>query len=336
MTAFWAALIALGASTAGTIVWLILGACVIAYISTHPPRRRLKHTPAVFGATYEDVQFLSRDGLTLSGWYVPARVAEKKPAKPRGAVILCHGMCANRVEVLHWAEPLWKQGFVLLMFDFRALGKSDGELCTAGAEEKLDLLGAVDYLTSRPEMTEVSLGVFGFSMGGATAILTAAEDTRIQAVATHGAYATLDRAIKQRCRHHFGPFAPIVEFLVRRIGFYGGWFPVASSTIAPLNAVARLTPRPLLILHGSRDPIIRPADAHDLHAAAGYPKSLHVFPRSGHKRIHRTFRQEARGRLTAFFCEHFPVPEELEENGVVRVSYVTTAAPCLTPVRPGL
>jgi fermentation-respiration switch protein FrsA (DUF1100 family) len=299
VSVIWAALIALGASTAGTIAYILLGACAIAYLATHPPRRRVRRTPAEFGAPFEEVVFPSRDEVMLSGWFVPAN--EDAEDAPRGAVILCHGMLANRAEVLPWARPLWEDGFALLMFDFRALGESGGELCTAGYFETQDLHGAVDYLTSRPESVGLPVGVFGFSMGGAAAILAAAEEPRIQAVATHGAYATLDRAIKQRCRHHFGPFAPIVEWITRFVGDKMGWFPASPSLVSPVDAVSRLTPRPLLLLHGGRDRIIRPDDAHALHAAAGDPKALHILPRSGHKRIHRRLRQEARQRVAEFF-----------------------------------
>ena len=63
-------------------VWL-MGA------SGHPPRRRLPHqTPASFDMQYEDVEFPSRDGLRLTGWYIPGR--------NRAAVILVHRAAGAR------------------------------------------------------------------------------------------------------------------------------------------------------------------------------------------------------------------------------------------------
>jgi fermentation-respiration switch protein FrsA (DUF1100 family) len=300
---FWIVLLVLGVSLFGTLSWLFGGTFLITYLSTHPPRRRLKRTPAAFGAPFEEALFTSSDGVLLSGWYVPARSLGQAEAPPRGAVILCHGMLANRAEVLHWAAPLWERGFALLMFDFRALGQSGGDRCTAGYFETQDLRCAVDYLTARPDMAGVPIGVFGFSMGGAAAILEAADDPRIQAIATHGAFATLDRAIWQRCRHHFGPLGPLAEWVIRTLGVRAHWFPVSPSVVAPINAISRLTPRPLLLLHGGRDRIVHPADARDLHAAADHPKNLYILPRSGHKRIHSTVRQEAREHVARFFCE---------------------------------
>ncbi len=283
---------------AGTAFWLIVGSCAIAYIATFPPRRRLKRTPDTFGAPYENVWFPSRDGVMLSGWYLPAR------NRPQGTVILCHGMNANRVEMLSWAASLWENDFAVLMFDFRRLGKSEGDRCTAGLFEPEDLRGAVDYVKSRPDISALPLGVFGFSMGGATAILAAADDPRIHAVATHGAFATLDGAIMQRCRHHFGPFAPLSKRILMAYANRKNWLLAPPAMVMPVSAVPRLMPRPLLLLHGERDPIVPATHAHDLYAAASGSASLHLLPRSRHRRIYRKVRGEAHERVVNFFCDH--------------------------------
>jgi dipeptidyl aminopeptidase/acylaminoacyl peptidase len=252
----------------------------------------------VFNAPFENVRFPSRDGVALSGWYIPAR------HKPQGAIILCHGMSANRMEMLHWAASLWENDFALLMFDFRRQGESGGDSCTAGFFEPQDLRGAVDFVKSHPDIATLPLGVFGFSMGGATAIMTAADDPRILAVATHGAFATLEGAITQRCRHHFGPFAPLSERIMMAYSRRRRWFVVKPEVVMPVNDVPRLMPRPLLLLHGERDPIIPREHAEDLYAASSGSASLHLLPRSRHRRINRKFRPEAHARVVNFFCDH--------------------------------
>lgn len=278
---------------------IVIGSYLIAYLATFPPRSRLKHTPKEFGATFEDVLFPSRDGTRLSGWFVPA-----SDPQPHGVVILCHGMMANRSDMLSWAESLWRNSFSLLLFDFRANALSEGDRCTAGCYEPWDLQGAVDYVETRPDCVGLPLGVFGFSMGGATAILTAAEDERIQAVGTHGAYATLDGAIQQRCKHHFGPLAPIAERIILRVGDRRQWFVQPPSNIAPIKAVPDLKDRPLLLLHGEKDPIVPANHARSLYNATSGPVELHLLPRSRHKRINRKIRPEAHARVVAFFHKH--------------------------------
>jgi fermentation-respiration switch protein FrsA (DUF1100 family) len=234
-------------------------------------------------------------------------------------------MLANRSEGLEWAEALWRRGFAVLMFDFRAVGQSEGERCSAGYYESIDLCGAVDYALSRSDCRDLELGVFGFSMGGAAAIIAAADEPRIQAVATHGAYATLDRAIIQRCRRHFGPLAPLAEWATRAIG--ERWMPVPTAEVSPMNAVSQLTPRPLLILHGTRDRVVHPEDAHVLHAAAGHPKTLNILPQSGHRRIHRSHREQTREQVVEFFVENLhPKLTFAQEEPALQVAIVGSAA----------
>ncbi|HVF10498.1 MAG TPA: alpha/beta hydrolase [Abditibacteriaceae bacterium] len=282
----------LGLGAAGTL-WG-LGSLAFAYFSTHPIRRPLRRSPTEFELPFEDVSFLARDGVRLSGWFMPAPAA-------RAAIILCHGFPHNRTEMLFWAGPLHAAGFHLLLFDFRALGLSEGDLCSIGHHEIGDLLGAVDYLSARPEMSSLPVGVFGLSMGGAVALMAAAQDERIAAVATHGAYATLDRAIAQHCRLYFGPFAramhPPATWWGRR------WLPLDPREVSPLEAVLHIAPRPILLCHGGRDTIVRPADARALYAAASEPKQLHFMPRSWHVYIHPAERVAYEEMLLRFFEE---------------------------------
>src|SRR5258708_7161796 len=158
---------------------IVTGAVAIAYRSTHPPRYRIRRNPAKFGAKYEEVSFTSADGTRLAGWWVPA-------PDPRSVIILCHGMSFHRGQMLPWAEFLWKAGFSLLIFDFRALGESGGDLCTMGLHEPDDVLAAVDYVESRGDARCLPLGALGFSMGGVAVMLAAARDTRIEAISTLG------------------------------------------------------------------------------------------------------------------------------------------------------
>ena len=312
MRTLWMTLLGLGASTAGTLFVLIVFACLISYIATHPPRRNSKRTPENFGAAFDLVSFSARDGAQLSGWHIPA----KSLAEARGVVILCHGMMKTRADMLGWAEALWEHGFALLLFDFRGYGRSADELCSAGYKEVQDLLGALDYVESRPELAGLPIGVFGFSMGGAVSIMTAADDLRIQAVATLGAFATLDRAVWQRCKRHFGPFGPIAKWAMTNIGFVKRWYPVEFSRVSPINAVTRITPRPLLLLHGGRDKIVNLADAHDLYGAAGYPKELRILTESQHGIMPDALRQKTEEQVAQFFCNglpaRLPAPSRME------------------------
>jgi dipeptidyl aminopeptidase/acylaminoacyl peptidase len=271
------------------------GSFASAYFATHPLRFRPQYTPERYGFPYEEIAFLSRDGLTISGWFLPSPGA-------KAGVVLCHGFPNNRCETLFWARMLYAYGFHMLLFDFRALGSSEGRLCTIGYHEVNDLLGALDYLEKRPEMQGLPIGAFGLSMGGAVCIMTAAQDQRIRAVATHGAYASLDRAIQQHGRFLLEPFRSVYTWSTL---FFGRrWFPIEPNQVAPVKVVDRLSPRPLLLMHGKRDLIVHPEDGRLLYEAAKPPCKLIFHPRSWHVMVHPNDRRLYQEEFAAFFCNH--------------------------------
>jgi uncharacterized protein len=282
---------------------LAAGAAAIAYFSTHPPRCRIRRTPADIGADFEEVTFPSADGTGLSGWWIPA-------ARPRAVLLLCHGMSAHREQLLPWASWLREAGFSLLLFDFRAMGQSEGDLCTMGLFEPEDVVGAVDYLKSRPDARELPLGALGFSMGGVSIMIAAARDERIEAISTLGSYTGLDRAIAQRCRRHFGPLGPVVEKPARKLG--AKWFPGDPLEVDCLAAVRKLGRRPSLFANGTKDPIVPPRHAEDLLEAASGPKEIVLLPHTAHSYPAVQDRQSYEDAVLGFFCRTLTRDGEVE------------------------
>jgi dipeptidyl aminopeptidase/acylaminoacyl peptidase len=131
-------------------------------------------TPADAGLEYEAVEFRSRDDLTLFGWYL-------RGAK-RAAVILVHGHGSKGIVMIYHASAMVAKGYTVLMFDLRAHGSSEGDVCTSGWLESSDLLGALDYLRSRDDVDGDKIGVLGLSLGGQVALRAAAQDESIRAV----------------------------------------------------------------------------------------------------------------------------------------------------------
>ncbi|HXG23689.1 MAG TPA: alpha/beta fold hydrolase [Chthonomonadales bacterium] len=276
------------------VVGIGLGSWMLAYLSTHPLRWPV-FRPRDLKDVLEDVQFSSRDGLRLSGWFLPANDA-------RGGIVLCHGAFSHRSEMLFWARIFHRRGYHVLLFDFRARGRSEGQRCSLGYYEVQDLEGAIDYLLTRPEMAGLPAGVMGLSMGGAVALMTAAKDERIAAVATHGAYAQLNRAIAQHGRLFLGPLGPL--FAVPTAWWGMQWLPIKPEKVSPREAIARIAPRPVLIMHGARDRIVRREDAELLYQAAGAPKEKLILPRSWHFRIYPSEQPGYAEILGAFFEKH--------------------------------
>src|SRR5918992_2150442 len=157
------------------------------YVSIRPPKIISSITPRAYNLQYENVSFKTADGITLRGWHVPS---EKKTEK---TLILLHGYPADKGDILP-ALAFLQKDFNLLLFDFRYLGESEGSYSTAGAKEVEDLLAAIRFLKSRA-ITEV--GVWGFSMGGAVALMATEQAPEIRAVVAESSYAKLSEMALQ-------------------------------------------------------------------------------------------------------------------------------------------
>ncbi len=102
----------------GTIVLVIALSFILVYVNTHPPRYTLRITPSQYQSEYEDVTFVTTDDIALKGWVIaPPRRKARLPA-----VIICHGLGANRSDLTDLAVQLSRRGYIVLAFDFRAHG----------------------------------------------------------------------------------------------------------------------------------------------------------------------------------------------------------------------
>ena len=275
------------------VVILIAGAVGL-FGSQQVIRRRTpdrRTDPDEYGLSYEEEAFKSRDGLTLRGWFIPAE-------NPRGTIVFCHGHAGSMDPDIEYAPAFHDNGYNVLMFDFRGHGRSEGERVSMGYHERLDLLGAVDYLRSRGIDR---VGVLGFSMGGAVAISAAPQSEAIAAVISDGGIARLGNAIAGGVKERGSPSwiaAWVGPLIVCFAGLRpGAWLPKAD----PIRWVDKIAPRALLIIHGGLDPYVSLAEIEELYAKAGEPKELWVVPEADHRRVDRHHPDQYRARLLAFF-----------------------------------
>ncbi len=266
--------------------WLMAGQMV---------RRRPPDPPASpedVGLPFEPVTFGARDGVKLGGWLI----GEGK----RPTVIFCAGMFGSMDGDVHMAPHFVRAGFNVLQFDWRGHGISDGERTTLGLRERLDLLGAVDFLQSRGIQR---IGLMGFSMGGAVALRVAGEDVRAACVVSDGGFARMESALvgyamertKGRGRWLFQAFAKLV------LGMVGVRLGESVYQAAPMPVVGRIAPRPVLFIHGADDPFVPPADQDALYEACGEPRQLWRVPGAGHREVYNRQPDEYIERVMAFF-----------------------------------
>ena len=267
-------------------------------------------SPADYGLAYEDISFPSRDGIALRGWFIPSDPA-------RATVIFCHGHAGSMDPDLIYAPWFHEAGFNVLMFDFRAHGRSAGRNVSLGYFERRDLLGAIDYLRGQG-ITEV--GVLGFSMGGAVGIVTAPQSEAIRAVVSDGGFARLESAMlgwaqEQRMDLPRWLVLPLARLVVTVAGWRLG---VRLPEADPLRWVGRIAPRPILFVHGDRDPYVTVTDMESLYAAAGEPKELWRVPEAGHRQVDQCRPAEYRERVVGFFKRHLGDGEKRETSNVKR------------------
>ena len=231
---------------------------------THAHRNDFRDDPTRWGlGAAEEIDVTARDGIRLHSWLFRSPTAE-------ASVIVLHGHGGNKHTCLPLAQFLFPR-YNVLMLDHRGHGDSDGLRTTIGYEERLDVHGAVDLLLERGLGP---VGIYGMSMGGATAILAAAEDPRIAAIVADSPYARLRWAVQQSANLRGYP-----AFLSPAIAFLGC---LATSlhlryrmqAFDPVEVVDRIAPRPLLLMHGTEDDVVPVASAHALFARAGEPKEL--------------------------------------------------------------
>ena len=170
------------AGTIGVSICVILVAfvCAPAVMATNVPRTRLGHqTPTSLGFGFEDVHYETSDGARIGAWYIPSSNG--------AAVVLRHGAGSTRSDTLQQAIVLARQGYGVLATDARGHGDSGGRAMDFGWYGDIDIAAAVTFLTFRPDVDPLRIGVVGLSMGGEEAIGAAAADERIRVVVAEGA-----------------------------------------------------------------------------------------------------------------------------------------------------
>jgi len=225
---------------------------VLAFLTyLKPPKIHSEITPENLGLLYERISFQTTDGITLQGWFIPRSFDNTQDKQAQidttKTIIGLHGWPADKGNILP-ALAFFTETYNLFLFDFRGLGESVGTYSAIGAKETEDLKAAIRYLKSR-NIKEV--GVWGFSMGGAVALMTAPDTPQIKAIVSEASYASLDRMTAQAfqlplLRHPLGFLTSLWAKLILGIDI---------RKAAPVEAVSGLQ-IPILIIHSSNDEVI--------------------------------------------------------------------------------
>jgi alpha-beta hydrolase superfamily lysophospholipase len=263
--------------------------------SLNTPRRQTwldnyTFSPFEMQVPYEPVSFVTEDGVTIRGWWLPR-------AESRRVVVACTGHRGAKHELLGIASGLWRAGDNVLLFDFRGCGESDPAPPSVGHNELPDARAAVRFAQER--LPAGQIGLLGYSMGGAVAILVAAADPSVRAVVADSSYAAISDVIANAYRRRRLPAQPFLAVSDR----YNGWrYGYRYAALRPVDAIGRLAPRPVLLIHGAADELTPVAHAEELYAAAGEPKDLWIVPGAPHCCAYFADREAYVARVAAFFA----------------------------------
>ncbi len=176
-----------------------------------------------------------------------------------------------------------------------------------------DLRAALEYLSSRPDVDPSGFGILGVSKGGSTALCVAAEEPRIWGVITDSAFPTRGMLLHYMLRwaeiysRHVWKYIPgwIFQFLA--------WTAQRSTEKARHcrfanieRAVAKIGPRPWLMIHGEKDGYVTESIARGLFERARRPKELWIVENAKHNGCRQQAPETYRARLAEFFARFAP------------------------------
>jgi fermentation-respiration switch protein FrsA (DUF1100 family) len=264
-------------------------------------------------AEAENVSFQTPDGITLSGCYFRSTVWRRK-----GVILFGLEFGSNRWACLPYCEHLLANGFDIFTFESRNQGDSDSRpgydpLPWVTKYEVTDMEAALAYLKARSDGDPRGIGFFGISKGGGAGLLAAARDPYIRCVVTDGAFATYTTMVSYMCKwiaiysdrywiQHLLPtwfYGWMALEGLRQIGRERGCrFPHLE------RATPKLSPRPLLMIHGEADTYIKPEMARMLFDRAGPPKEFWLVEGAKHNQAIQVATEEYQRRVLDFFEKH--------------------------------
>ena len=141
-----------------------------------------------------DAIFYSEGSKIAAHLYLPDGI---DAAKKCPAIILCHGFAGIKEALVPpYAEGFSKNGFIVLAFDYRGFGDSEGERGSLIPDNQVtDIRNAITYLSSLGNVDPGRIGLWGSSFGGANAVKAAAMDRRVKAVAAQLTFADGERVV---------------------------------------------------------------------------------------------------------------------------------------------
>lgn len=292
----------------------------------------------------EGVRFPAFDGLPLNGMIVRGN-----PDVPRrGMVIFAHEFCSDMHSCARYCRPLEQCGYDILTFDFRAHGQTEADADYTPRQwvsdrEVHDMRGALAFASHwlRERGLSEEVGILGISRGACAAILATAEFPNVRCVVADGAFST-DTSIEYFMKRWAYIFATVrVVYENHPPGFWRflRWAMMLfarrefrCSFPSVRKSLARMTPRPMLFIHGEKDSYLPVEQSRRLYALAGQPKYLWIASGARHNQTVILHAERYAQLTTDFFDRHLAGMVEESKTGLLHAPEPTVDEAHAAPV----
>lgn len=207
-------------------------------------------------------------------------IENERPSESLPCVVYLHGNCSSRREALPYVPLLLPIGITVMAVDLSGSGLSDGDYISLGYYEKDDLSVLIEYLRSSKRCS--SVGVWGRSMGAATALMYSGIDKGdgfLKGIVVDSSFCSL-RQLCHELVHHYVPLLPnfLVDSALSLIkSTIRDKAKVNIDEIAPIKAIAHCRV-PALFISGTNDTLVNPNHSKTLHDNYGGEKMLMIIP----------------------------------------------------------
>ncbi len=233
-------------------------------------------TPEDYGLAKDDFDITTTDGYNLDAWFIHA-----KDDSAKCTLILLHGVGACKELFLTTAKLLSDHHCNVVLFDLRAQGRSGGPHCTYGYLEKDDVKIFTDQLLAQD--SELPVGLYGCSLGGAMAYQSLANDQRLAFGVIESTFDELKNVVRIYTEHHFGfTCHPLSDFALWRAEHMADF---DADSVKPVESARRIT-QPVFVAHGDRDENIPfESGKRNFDALASPDKVFYPIPGAGHNNL---------------------------------------------------
>lgn len=252
---------------------LVVLPLTMAYVRMRPPRVSGDQTIADLGFPgTRELQLGAKDGSTLRGWLVPA----SSPDRPY--IVLAHGLGSQAILAREHVRRLHNLDFHVLVYDQRAHGRSDGAFSTFGVLESDDVKTAHDWiLYNHPKAV---IHGYGHSMGGAAVLMAAGRHGIFRKVVAEASFCDMESASRRTVLSIYGPLGgPLFQLLAFWANAISGADVI---TYSPRKALNGIGDKPVLLIHGTADPVVPVEESQDLRRLGGRRTRLWEIPAGGH------------------------------------------------------